>query len=377
MQDKTQQFQYLSKCLQGFLIECGRAQAVVTTTLQSDQEDYLIQLLKDVAKTMGGNIQVRQSPTYSAQSQGSVERYHRTLIGQVRALIQQVSTNYDIHIPNRNPILPWIVPHAAYLLNRYLVHNDGETSYERRRQKTHQSPLCEIGETVQYLLPTIRVLPKMEPRFYNGIWLGRDTAANESIIGIAGKIIRVRTIRRQVHPEKYNRQLMDTINAYPWTSPTPTQAYQPAMLPLANPKAASYAIGTQTAGQQATSTQTQTAPQLPSAAAGSHATPTTAAGPAPAMSPMATSPTSVAPRPALPATPPTKRTQEEPTGEAEAKQQRTQQELTTRERTQEPKATRMRIETITIETNPEHRLLITINSLPRFFFLLVFLIKKY
>ena len=151
VQDKTQQFQYLSKCLQGFLIECGRAQAVVTTTLQSDQEDYLIQLLKDVAKTMGGNTQVRQSPTYSAQSQGSVERYHRTLIGQVRALIQQVSTNYDIHITNKNPILPCIVRRAAYLLNRYLVHNDGKTSYERRWQKTHQSPLCEIGETVQYL----------------------------------------------------------------------------------------------------------------------------------------------------------------------------------------------------------------------------------
>ena len=360
VQDKSQQFHYLVKCLQTFLYECGRAQAILSpTTLHSDQEDYLIQLLKATASAMGGNIAVRQSPTYSSQSHGSVERFHRTLMGQVRALVQQVSTNYDIHITNKHPILPWIVRHAAYLLNRYAVHNDGQTSYQRRWGKDHKSPLCEIGETVQYHLPTIRVLPKLEPRFYNGIWLGRDTMTNESIIGISGKIIRVRTIRRQVYPEKYNKQLMDVINAYPWTSPTPAQAIQPAMLPLANPKAASHAIGTQTAvGQQAMSTQTpaQQPPQLPSQAMGSQPVMPTQQSTA-ATSPMATSPPTV-PRQALPMPlqpPPakastTKRTQEEATGEAELKQARTQQEPKAKERAQEPKATRLRIDAVTITT---------------------------
>ena len=149
VQNKSQQLHYLVKCLQTFLYECGRAQAILSpTTLHSDQEDYLIQLLKATASAMGGNIAVRQSPTYSSQSHGSVERFHRTLMGQVRALVQQVSTNYDIHITNKHPILPWIVRHAAYLLNRYAVHNDGQTSYQRRWGKDHKSPLCEIGETV-------------------------------------------------------------------------------------------------------------------------------------------------------------------------------------------------------------------------------------
>ena len=30
-------------------------------------------------------------------------------------------------------------------------------------------------ETVQYMLPTVKQFPKLEPRFYNGIWLGKDT----------------------------------------------------------------------------------------------------------------------------------------------------------------------------------------------------------
>ena len=88
---------------------------------------------------------------------------------------------------------------------------------------------------------------------------------------------------------------MDVINAYPWTSPTPAQSIQPAMLPLANPKAASHAVGTQTAaGQQAISTQTpaQQPPQLPSQAIGSQPVMPTQQSTA-ATSPMATSPPTV------------------------------------------------------------------------------------
>ena len=50
-QDKNQQRQYLIRCLQTFMFESGRAQATLsTTTLQSDQEEYIQNLLKAVAK---------------------------------------------------------------------------------------------------------------------------------------------------------------------------------------------------------------------------------------------------------------------------------------------------------------------------------------
>ena len=57
-----------------FLMESGRAQAILANAvLQSDQEQFLINLLK-----AGNNISVRQSAAYNSQSQGSVERFHRT-----------------------------------------------------------------------------------------------------------------------------------------------------------------------------------------------------------------------------------------------------------------------------------------------------------
>ena len=82
VQDKSQQQQYLARCLQTFMFECGRAQATFsTTTLQSDQEEYIQNLLKTVAQKLGNNVNIRQSPAYSSQSQGSIERLHRTLMG--------------------------------------------------------------------------------------------------------------------------------------------------------------------------------------------------------------------------------------------------------------------------------------------------------
>ena len=84
--NKTQDFNYHVQCIQSFLMECGRVQAVLSNTVvQSDQEEHLISLLKKTAAKLGNNSAVPKSPAYSSQSQGSVES-HRTLMGQVRTL---------------------------------------------------------------------------------------------------------------------------------------------------------------------------------------------------------------------------------------------------------------------------------------------------
>ena len=210
--DKQQQFKYLTHCLHNFLLECGRTHAILANTVpQSDQEDVLMALLKATAVSLGSNISVRQASAYSSQSQGSVERFHRTLMGQVRTRKTRLQNNHRTHLTSQRPIMPWLVRHAAYLLTRYAVRSDGNTSYFRGRQREHKAPLCEFGETVQYMVPTVKGIPKLEPRFFEGIWPGKDTSTNDSIIGIPYKTVRARTIRRQVEPEKHNQQLLDCI----------------------------------------------------------------------------------------------------------------------------------------------------------------------
>ena len=133
-------------------------------------------------------------------------------MGQVRTLKAQLETNYDISITSQHPIIPWLVRHTVYLLNRYATHADGNTGFYRRWNKEHRTPLCEFGETVLYQLPHVKDLPKLENRFLPAIWRGKDTATGETLLGIATTVVRSRTIKRQPMPEKYNKQLMDIIN---------------------------------------------------------------------------------------------------------------------------------------------------------------------
>jgi len=128
-------------------------------------------------------------------------------MGQVRALKLQLENSYNTRLTSKHPIMPWMVKHAAYLLNRYAIHADGNTSYYRRWNKEHKTPICDCGETVLYMLPKAKQMPKMGARFFPAIWLGKDTSS------ITNKVVRSRTIRRQVKPEKYNKQLLYVIKS--------------------------------------------------------------------------------------------------------------------------------------------------------------------
>ena len=222
--NKATMMDYCVNNIIAFIMETGRTSA----TLQSDNEPYLKSLLQAVAAKVAG-ISTRHSPAYSSQSQGSIERAHRTLFGQVRVIREHLNIHYSIRVGTQHPIMPWIVKHSAFLINNYLIHSDGVSSYFRRWKTDNKTPICEFGESILYMPATaVKQYPKLENRFYKGIWLGKDTSSGESYIGIPGKVIKARTIRRQVKPWKYNRQLMDVINGAPW-APSPS-TYNPKFI---------------------------------------------------------------------------------------------------------------------------------------------------
>ena len=171
---------------------------------------------------------------------------------------------------------------------------------------------------------------------------------SESIVGIAGKIIRTRTIRRQVEPEKYDRQLMDIIHAPPWTPVTPTEALQPAMMIPANTTSAAQQATTETlttvepTQQQTQTAEASTAQHQPTITSHQHQTIVDLV--------MATAPTSPTRRQPLPM--PKRDQPDEITQGSEPKQQRTteQQQPIQRPEQVEPPATRMRINAIKVTT---------------------------
>eukprot|EP00971_Amphidinium_carterae_P082335 1627884-Amphidinium_carterae.1 len=86
-------------------------------------------LASTISKELG--MPFRQSPPNSHQSQGSAERFHRTLFAHIRTIKIGLAINLEIS-PSGLPkdILQWIIHHATWLLNKYQVHQHGFTSYE-------------------------------------------------------------------------------------------------------------------------------------------------------------------------------------------------------------------------------------------------------
>ena len=187
--------------LRQFLYQAGRAYGV----LQTDQEPAVLDLARALLKEIPG-LSMRASPTYNSQSLGAAERYHQSLHAQARTLRLHVHNKYGTVLLSTHAVFPWLIRRASWLLSRYLVHSDGLTSYQRRWGRNFESGLCEFAETVQYR-DTGKQTAKLTLVWELGLWLGRDTLANEVLVATPTGVKLVRSVRRLVPSEKCSKAL--------------------------------------------------------------------------------------------------------------------------------------------------------------------------
>ena len=115
--------QYSVAELKKFIYETGRTYGI----LQYDKEPALKALVTDVSKELGG-MSIRATP----------KDWKQTLFGQSRTLRLQLQERIRTDINSNHCIFPWIVKHSQFLLNRYLTHEDGHTSYFRRWKRDYR-----------------------------------------------------------------------------------------------------------------------------------------------------------------------------------------------------------------------------------------------
>ena len=147
-----------------FIYECGRTFGIS----QYDQEKSLKALCTRVCAELGG-LSIRGAPVGHSQVQGSVGQLQRTFYGQLRALLYQIESNVHIEITSDSCIYPWCIKHAQWLINRFLIHSDGRTSYYRLWGKDYTGGLCCFGEVVQAKVIEIKFARKSDTPWPNCI----------------------------------------------------------------------------------------------------------------------------------------------------------------------------------------------------------------
>ena len=191
------------KALKQFIMVNGFTHSV----LQCDGHSGLMKLQDQVGKDLSLPTQI--SPPYSHQSQGTVERFHKTLYGQVRAIKLGLAAHLGIHPDSTAArLMPWIISHAVFTINRYLIRQDGKTSYERVFNKAHSGPLVHFGERVlahhQATPPAQKLHLRAQPQKHYSLWLGKCVITGMHIVAHEGQILKTRTVTRLVRDQQFN-----------------------------------------------------------------------------------------------------------------------------------------------------------------------------
>ena len=153
---------------------------------------------------------------YSDQSsvQSSISRnrgtVHKTLYGQVRSIRIGLADHLNIDADHLDAaFMPWIIQHATFQINRYLVRSDGKTSFEKVFKKPQRSPIVHFGERVlahlQSQPPAQKLQIRASPQKSFGLWLSKDVVTGMHIVTLMdGQILRTRTITRLTREDQFN-----------------------------------------------------------------------------------------------------------------------------------------------------------------------------
>ena len=120
-------------------------------TLKSDQEVAIVDVLKEIAALRGSRrTLLEHSPVAESQANGLIERGIRSLEEMTRVLLLDLSERVGQRVSVQSRCFPWLVEHAADLLNKCHVASDGRTAFERLKGRPHRGQLHPFGVAVMF-----------------------------------------------------------------------------------------------------------------------------------------------------------------------------------------------------------------------------------
>jgi len=195
------------------LESCGCQELV---SMKTDQESAIRSLVEEVKRQRTSETLVELAKRYDSQSNGIAERSVQSVEGQVRTLKLALEQHLNGKISVPHVIMTWMVEHAADLLNKFAVGEDGRTAYERIKGKKYSGEALEFGRTILYRIPCKPEGGNMSERWVPGIWLGKRSVSDEHVVGLEdGSVCVTSAVRMQLDSESWDIEFVNKLRGTP------------------------------------------------------------------------------------------------------------------------------------------------------------------
>ena len=188
--------------------------------LKSDDEPAILDVKRAamaIARARHGfDIMPESSPVGDHESNGLAEGAVRDVKAQCRTLRFAVEELHGIKVSPRHPILAWLVPFAAFIVNVGRRGIDGRTPHYRRRGQDYKRALPAFSERVSYQIAS-HAASRIGDRFGSGIFLGVVPRSSAFWIGVEdGSVTESRCLRRGAPSEHAAPELINSLRGVPW-----------------------------------------------------------------------------------------------------------------------------------------------------------------
>jgi hypothetical protein len=185
--------------------------------MKSDNEPAILALEEAVRRESDVEIVMEEVPVADHQANGLVENAIKNVQGQFRVIKDALESRQGRRIDGEHPVVPWMVMHAASVVNRSRKDDEGFSAYRRWKGREFTKPVAEFGECVLYAPAASAGKDKFDARWKEGVWLGVRMESGESLIGTDGGVVKARDFRRKAeNGGRWSVTEFDKFVGVPW-----------------------------------------------------------------------------------------------------------------------------------------------------------------
>jgi hypothetical protein len=164
---------------------------------KTDQEPALVDLVNKICSLRPESRSVTShSGVGDSKGNGLAERAVQQVEEMVRVHKLAVETRIKEKLPVNHPMMGWLVEHAADVLNRYSVGQDGRTPYQRLKGRKFMGNMLEFGSPVMFRVSGKVAGGIMQERWFPGVWVGKKLHTDEHMVMKEdGLVVRSRAVR--------------------------------------------------------------------------------------------------------------------------------------------------------------------------------------